>query len=204
MASDRPLRPQSAEMPDIQAHAEAQLRFIRDTMERASCFTAVPGWGGCGMGVIGVLAAVVASRWTSPGAWLLTWLAAAAAACVLGLWAMRRKTYAANTAFLSGPGRRFAFGLGAPLFAGALLTVILYRQGLAQTLPGLWLLLYGTGVVTGGAFSVRIIPLMGLCFMSLGTAALFAPSAWGNGFMAAGFGGLQIIFGLLIARRYGG
>jgi hypothetical protein len=85
-----------------------------------------------------------------------------------------------------------------------LLTVRLCQAGVFHLIPGLWLLLYGTGVITGGAFSVRIVPVMGLCFLALGTVALFNSLAVGNWFMAAGFGGLQIIFGALIARRFGG
>ena len=40
--------------------------------------------------------------------------------------------------------------------------------------------------------------------MVLGTAAFVVPATLGNTFMAAGFGGLHIGFGLIIARRYGG
>jgi hypothetical protein len=104
---------------------------------------------------------------------------------------------------LSGPGRKVAFSLSPPLFAGALMTVVLYRAGLTNAIPGLWLLLYGTGVVTGGMFSVSVVPIMGLCFMALGAAAFLAPG-FADWFMAGGFGGLHIVFGVIIARRYGG
>ena len=85
-----------------------------------------------------------------------------------------------------------------------MITIIIWQVNRPNLLPGLWLLLYGTGVVTAGAFSVRIVPVMGLCFMILGTTTLFFPVVWINYMMALGFGGLHIMFGIIIARKYGG
>ncbi len=173
-------------------------------MERAGSFTAVPGWGGFAIGWTALAASFVAAQQTSPNAWLATWLAEALVAVGIAAGATARKARAAKVPLLSGPGRKFALSFVPPLLVGALLTVALFRAGYAAVLPGMWLLLYGTAVVTGGAFSVRVVPVMGLCFMLAGALALFSPASWGNWFMAVGFGALQIIFGLVIAKRYGG
>src|SRR6266487_266580 len=149
-------------------------------------------------------AALLAARQPTPELWLATWLGEAVVALGIGGATMVRKAFAVNDPLLSGPGRRAGLSFLPPMVVGGLLTVALSRAGLWHALPGTWLLLYGTGFVTGGAFSVRIVPVMGLCFMLAGTVALFAPAAWGNWCMAAGFGGLHIVLGVIIARRYGG
>ena len=188
----------------IHEHALENLRFIRKTMERSGAFTAVPGWGGVAMGITALGAAVVAQRTRTPGGWLAVWSGAAVLAVGIGIWGIRRKVRATQTPLLTAPAQKFAASLAPSILAGALLTVVLFRVGLSGVLPGLWLLLYGAGVITGGAFSVRIVPVMGICLMACGALALFAPAAWGDLFMALGFGGLQIAFGIIIARRYGG
>ncbi|MGH7513705.1 MAG: hypothetical protein ACREOQ_12365 [Gemmatimonadales bacterium] len=204
MASPQRVPSRPAEDPALHVRAMDNLSFIRQTMERATAFTAVPGWGGVGMGVLGLAAAAVAETRLTPTEWLVTWLATSALGLTLGGWTMAAKARRAGTTVFSYPGRRFVLSYLPPLLVGALLTGVLVRAGLWSALPGTWLLLYGTGVVTGGAFSVRVVPLMGLCFMALGVVALFGPAAWGNLLMAAGFGALHIVFGLIIARRYGG
>ena len=204
MLPDRPLRSRRLRAPVLREHALENLRFIRETMERSASFTAVPGWGGAAMGVTALAAAIVASRQTTPLAWLGTWLVEAAVAIAIGAWTLLRKARAAKVPIFSGSGRKFALSLCPPLVAGALLTAVLYRAGLVSVLPGLWLLLYGAGVVTGGAFSVRIVPVMGLSLMAVGVVALLAPAVWGNWLMGAGFGGFQMVCGIIIARRYGG
>ncbi len=205
MASIHQLKPRLVkEPPALHDRAMDNLRFIRETMERASSFTAVPGWGGVVMGVSALCAAYIAAQQITVKAWLLTWLVEALLASVIGGWAMDRKARAAELPLLSGPGRKFALGLAPPIFVGALLTIVLSRVTGTHIIPGMWLLLYGAGVVTGGMFSVGIVPIMGLCFMTLGALALFSPDAWGNLYMAFGFGVLHIIFGLIIARKHGG
>ncbi len=208
MSVVRPLQTSAAIAPPPALHerAEDNLRFIRETMERASRFTAVPGRGGMLMGATALVAAFVSAQWSAQTkAWLITWFVEALTAFMIAAWAMKRKAQrGSNTAVLSGPGRKFALSFSPPMFVGALLTVALYRAGLAGLLPGMWLLLYGTSVVTGGAFSVSIVPVMGVCFMLLGAMSLFCPPAWGNAFLAVGFGGLHLVFGFVIARRYGG
>lgn len=180
------------------------LRYIRETMERSQSFTAVSGQGGVIMGLIALAGAVVAARTTSPDLWVLTWMTAAVLALCVAMAAISRKAHRAGQKILSGPGRKFAWNVTPPLLVGALVTVALVQSGSTALLPGVWLLLYGTGVVTGGAFSVRIVPLMGFSFMALGALALFAPASLADAFMATGFGGLHIVFGTIIWRNHGG
>lgn len=204
MALVRSIRPDPAEPVGLHTQAMDNLQFIRRTMEGAASFTAVPGMGGMMMGATALAAAVVAHSRSSVDGWFSVWIAEAAVALAIGVLFAHRKARATRTPWLSRPARKFALGLTPAIFAGALLTLALYRAGVVAMLPGMWLLLYGTGIVAGGAFSVRIVPVMGLCFLGMGAVALFSPAVWGDWFLAAGFGALQIVFGLMIARRHGG
>lgn len=206
MATVHPLRPQPDDHEPVALHHRAMdnLRYIRETMERAGSFTAVPGWGAVLIGATALVAGWIASHQTTPDAWLAVWSGEALLSLVLGIGAVIHKARSVGIPLRSGPAQKFALSLTPPLVAGAVLTVVLVRADLVAALPGAWLLLYGTGVVTAGAFSVAIIPVMGVGFMLLGAAAFFAPAAWGDAFMALGFGGLHIVFGILVARRYGG
>ena len=194
-----PLRSSSREPIPIDARAADHLRYIRETMASAAEFTAVPGWGGLAMGITAMVAAFVASRQPTPRAWLIVWLVEAFIAP-----AAATKAHRANSRLFSGPGRKFLLSFSPPIVVGALLTYTLFQAEALTALPGVWLLLYGTAIVTGGAFSVRVVPVMGLCLMLLGAAALFVPAGWGDAFMAAGFGVVHVGFGWWIARYYGG
>ena len=173
-------------------------------MERAGSFTAVSGTGIVAIGVIGIIAAFVASRLTSVNAWLAVWVAAAASAVVIELTLTARKARALGLPVDSGPGRKFALAFTPPLLAGALLTIALTPSAPRDLLVGTWLLLYGAGVTAGGALSVPVVPVMGASFMAMGVVALMLPPEAANWMMLAGFGALHVVFGFFIARRYGG
>ncbi|MGH9449619.1 MAG: hypothetical protein ACRD11_03675 [Terriglobia bacterium] len=204
MVHPRRSRARLGPQPGVRQHAIENLRFIREAMERSTSFTAVPGWGAAAMGVTALGAAVVAASQPSQRAWLAVWLVEGAVAVLLGCGAIVQKARAAEVPLLSGAGRKFALSLLPPIVAGGLLTAIIARAGLFRALPGLWMLTYGVGVVAAGSFSVRVVPVMGVCFMAAGAAALLMPLAWGNVCLGAAFGGLHILFGVIIARRYGG
>src|SRR5687767_2716624 len=202
MARVIPLRP--AEPPEMQARAMDNLRFIRETMEAAGTFTAVSGWGQVAIGATAILAALVADRFTGTAEWVLVWAAEAFLALLVSVWFMYNKARSASLPLLTGSARKLLFSFS-PVFAvGMVVTVALMQRGLYGLLPGIWMLLYGTAVVAAGAFSVRIVPVMGAAFILVGGIALFAPQTWSTWLMIAGFGLLHVVFGIVIARRHGG
>ncbi len=188
----------------LSGQAADNLTFIRQAMERSTTFTAVPGLGGCVMGAIALAAALVASSHARGDRWLVTWLTAAAVAAIVGLAAMARKARLAGATITGANGRRFAAGLAAPFVAGAAITYELWAVRNFTVMAPAWLLLYGAGLLTGGVFSVPAVRWIGACFMGLGILAILTPPDWGNTWLALGFGGLQIGFGLYIARNHGG
>jgi hypothetical protein len=200
-----PPRPDRAE-PPIALHERAMddLRFIRQTMERANAFTAMSGRGTIAIGVTALVAAGIASRQSTPGRWLIVWLVTAVLATLVGTGTLALKARRARVPLRTGPGRIFLLSFLPPVSGAAVLTAALYAHGSAALLPGLWLLSYGAAIVAAGSFSVRLVPIMGIAFMALGALALVTPAAWGDVWQAAGFGGLHIGFGFFIARRYGG
>ncbi len=188
----------------IDERAADNLRFIRETMERSAVFTSLPGRGTAAVGVTALVAAWFASRQATDGAWLAVWLAEACLAVSIAALTTAHKMRRVETPASLRPLRNFALGLAPPLVAGAALTAAFYQQGVMWPVPGIWLLLYGCGIATGGAFSIRLVPAMGVSFMLLGLVALFGPVEWHNFLLALGFGGFHLVFGLIVTRRYGG
>jgi hypothetical protein len=189
---------------DLRARAEDDLRAIRLAMEGSARFTSVSGVGEMVVGASALLAAGLAASRDANAAWLAVWISEAVVAAGISLAAAARKARRGGGTLWSLPARRFALSLAPPIAAGAALTPVLYHAGLIDALPGAWLLLYGAGVVTGGAFSVRIVPLTGVAFMLAGVAALLLPVLGRDAWMAVGFGGIHLVFGAALARSHGG
>ncbi|HEX3645441.1 MAG TPA: hypothetical protein VHT95_07525 [Vicinamibacterales bacterium] len=195
----------AASTEPIHAHAIDNIRYIRDAMSRATQFTAVPGWGGVAMGATAIVTAVLSGPPDGSRRWLSIWLVEAGAAATIALITMTIKARRIGAPLSSAaPAHRFALGYVPPLVAGVVLTAAFAALGQTPRLPGCWLLMYGTAAATGGTSTVRVVPLMGIGFMALGAIAFAVPAEWGHWLMAAGFGGLHMVFGFVIARKYGG
>lgn len=173
-------------------------------MERSSSFTAVPGWAGVVMGVTALIATWIASQQQTQELWLATWLGEGMIAVALGALGVIEKAARTGASLKSAPAQKFALSFAPPLAVGAFLTAALWQANLFRLLPGVWIMLYGAAIVTGGAFSVRIIPMMGSVFIGIGALALFASPVWSNLLLGAAFGVVHITFGVIVARRYGG
>lgn len=190
--------------PSLHGRAMENLAYIRDAMQRSHQFTAVPGYGGVLMGVTAVGAGIIAGFQTEPLYWLGTWMTEAVLAFLIGILAMWQKSKSSETSLHSLPARKFALGFAPPLLAAVFLTALLLYRGSPSLLPPLWITLYGASVITGGAFSVRPVQMMGWIFMGIGAAAIIARPDLGNYFMIASFGLVHMVFGALIGRKYGG
>jgi len=180
------------------------LKFIRETMERSTAFTAVPGYGGMLMGVTAIAAAYIAAQQSDQLGWLTVWLLEAGLAFAIGLLAMWQKAKIGGQSLVSAPARKFALSFAPPLICGVAITLGLWRYGHYELMAPVWMLCYGAAVVCGGAFSVRVIPVMGWCFIGFGALAFALPAMYGNYLMALSFGVTHIVFGWIIAWRYGG
>ncbi len=197
----------------LHARAEDNLSYIRDAMTRSSSFTAVPGWGMVAMGAIALFGSWVAAVQQSIDWWINTWSVVAVVACSVGIATMLIKARRNRASLLTGPGRRFLMSFSPSIAAGIILSELFYEQHLDHLMPPTWLMLYGIAVINGGAYSVKPVPLTGLCFLSLGVTSAFLPldsvSILGqfllrDAVLALGFGGFHIVLGGIVAKKYGG
>ncbi len=191
---------QSANAVRIDSHAVATLRYIRASMDAAAS-VAVPGSAGLAMGSIGVLATVISS---TPGLreyWLGVWLMAAAIGGGVGFALMTRPASLRGLSLYGTPLRKFALGLFPALLGGAVMTAVHWFNGNTHAIPGTWLLFYGCALISASVSATRMIALMGASFVLVGLVALLGPDRLQMLLLGAGFGGLHMLFGVLIGRK---
>ena len=201
------VQPTTTDRPEpasIHSRAFDNLHYIRHTMESSTAFTSVSGHGSLLVGMTAVASALISAGMGTPQAFIGVWLVEAVVAISIGVLFTIRKVRRDGRDLSHPVSRRFILNLAPPLLAGAVISLALMQMGVWQPLPGIWLLLFGTGIITGGAFSIRVVPALGLCFVALGILALLLPFSWSPLLLGLGFGGLHILFGIIIARRYGG
>ena len=180
------------------------LKFIRETMERSVVFTSVPGYGGILMGATAIVAAYIAHTQIYIRDSLIVWLTEAFLAFSIGLLAMWQKSKLSKNSLFSTPAKKLLMNSLPPMLCGVFITLGLWRFGDFEAMIPVWMLCYGAAVVCGGAFSVKIVPVMGWCFIALGAIAFFLPTGFGQLMMALSFGVLHIVFGSIIGRKFGG
>lgn len=187
----------------IESRALGHLAYIRRSIDSSGSM-AVPGMAGIVMGSIGIVATIVASVPRGVPHWLEIWLIAAVVALVVGGATMARQAAESGHARYLGPVRKFLLCLCPALFAGAVLTFVLWRMNATQLIPGVWLLLYGCAVLSASTVTVartmRLISIMGVLFMLLGLLAFVSPPQVHTAILGLGFGALHSIFGVLIGR----
>ena len=189
---------------NIGDRAFENLKFIRETMERSTIFTSVPGYGGIFMGATAIAAAIIANYQPLIRGWLTVWLVEAFLASAVGFFAMWQKAKITKTSLFSAPAQKFALSFLPPILCAVFITFGLWRFGDFEAMIPVWILLYGAAVVCGGANSARVVPVAGWCFIAAGAIAFFLPAGFGNLMMGLSFGVLHIVFGAIVARKYGG
>lgn len=199
-----PRAPESGKVTWLHHEAGENLRFIRESMERGTVFTGLSGRGYVVGGFTALPAALLATQQASKDLWLGVWLLELLLATCLMLAFTARKCRESGTPLTgSATSRKLLMAFLPAMLAGGLLSFDLHLAGATDALPALWLTVYGAAVITAGAWSIRLIPLMGASFMLLGTLAAF--TALDNDLLLAlGFGGLHMGFGLWIWRQHGG
>lgn len=183
----------------LDAHAAATLHYIRASMDAAT-LVAVPGSAGMAMGAVGLFAATLANTPALRGHWLPLWLTAAVIAGAVGGSLVLRQSSLRGLGLSGTPMRKFLLCLLPPLFAGAALTAVHVVSGNLRAVPGTWLLLYGCALMAASALTTRLVATLGGLFAVLGLTALALPAEWQNLALGIGFGGLHVLFGILIGR----
>ncbi len=192
----------AAKQVDLDAHAVATLRYIRASMD-AAAGVAVPGAAGIVMGLVGVAAAVISLLPPVHAYWFVVWLSAAPIAGAAGAVMLTRPRSPLSFVAAGSAGRKLALCLLPSLFAGAAMTMVLWSGDRMSAVPGSWLLLYGCALVSASVVTTRLVAWMGISFVGLGIAALFVPWLLQITLLGLGFGGLHILFGILLGRGHG-
>lgn len=197
-------QPQNRNEPiSLHDHAQENLRFIRAAMESTTSFTGVSGLGYGFAGLTAIPAAWLAQSQSETNGWLTIWMIELILGASIAFGFTIRKASGQGDSMLSASGRKLLLAFLPAMFAGGLITLSFFLSGFVQLLPGVWLSLYGAAVMTAGAWSVRAIPIMGALFIFTGAVAMLAPVS-GDVMLALGFGGIHIVFGIVIWRKYGG
>lgn len=194
------------------------LKEIKDTMDRATRFISLSGLSGVSTGITALTGAFLAYQAvfknddyliynavdiSSKNLWylLLISMGTLILSVACAIFFTNRKTKKQNQGVWNVQVKRLLINLSIPLITGGLLCLMLLLKGFVGFLFPLTLIFYGLALVNGSKYTLTEIRNLGLIQILLGLIA-FQFINYGLVFWALGFGVFQIIYGLIVQKKY--
>lgn len=196
----------------------SDLKEIKDIMSRSTQFLSLSGLSGISTGFIALVGAFIAYKKVFEDQAYLTHHAVApqegdllyllgisigtlVLSICSAIYFTHRKTILQNNRVWDIPTQRMMVNLFIPLVAGGILCLMLLTKGFIGMVPAMTLIFYGMALVNGSKYTLPEIRNLGLIQMIIGLLAFhfieYALLLW-----ALGFGIAQMMYGLLIQRKY--
>jgi hypothetical protein len=160
----------------------------------------IPPAAGIAVGTVGLAATVLTSVAAFRSLWLPIWLVAAVTGACLGALSLTGPSDSAIQSRHVIAVFRMYSRLLPSLFAGAVLTAVLWHTGLTRAVPGVWLLLYGCALIQASSVASGGMALLGSLFALLALVAFCAPQSGQLPILGIGFGELHILYGVVTLR----
>ncbi len=194
------------------------LKEIKEIMNRSTRFISLSGLSGVSTGIIALTGAFIAHQSFFKSQDYLVYnavdinrddmihlLLMAFATLILSIGSAifftLRKTRQRNQSLFNQQSKELLINLLIPLITGGLLCLVLLLEGFVGLLPPLTLIFYGLALVNGSKYTLPEIRNLGLIEISIGLLAIQFIQ-YGLVFWAFGFGLMQIIYGLIVQKKY--
>ena len=197
----------------------ADIKHIKDMMNRSSRFISLSGMSGVSAGVFALIGAIMAHQTIYTSVvnlgyrpiildqnklvlLLIIAVSVLIAAVGSGIFFTTRKAKKNNQKLWDVQTKRLIINLFIPLVTGGILSLILLFKGYVGLVAPLTLIFYGLGLVNGSHFTLNEIRSLGLIEIALGLVSMNF-IGYGLYFWAVGFGVLHIVYGIIMQVKHG-